>query len=298
MSSFTSNTSWTILKPIEKTIRSKIEDKGVPLNKWDIHINRGILTGLNDAFIISTSKKNELIAADPKSAELIRPILRGRDIKRYQYSYANLWLIYIPWHFPLHLDNTITGVSEKAERLFAKQYTAVYNHLLSFKKELSSRNKAETGIRYEWYALQRWGAKYWNDFYKQKIVWGNLCLSAQFSLVEDEYFINAPSPMIVPGSKYLLAILNSKVADWYIRQLGVTRNGGYFEYKPMFVEQLPVPYINEHQQKLFDEIVDKIHQLKQQGDDTSTLEEDIDNMVFQLYEFTPDEIAYIRSTVL
>ena len=137
-----------------------------------------------------------------------------------------------------------------------------------------------------------------NDFYKQKIVWGNLCLSAQFSLVEDEYFINAPSPMIVPGSKYLLAILNSKVADWYIRQLGVTRNGGYFEYKPMFVEQLPVPYINEHQQKLFDEIVDKIHQLKQQGDDTSTLEEDIDNMVFQLYEFTPDEIAYIRSTVL
>ena len=104
--------------------------------------------------------------------------------------------------------------------------------------------------------------------------------------------------MIVPGSKYLLAILNSKVADWYIRQLGVTRNGGYFEYKPMFVEQLPVPIIDEYQQKPFDEIVDKIHQLKKQGDDTAILEEEIDNMVFQLYDFTSDEIDLIRSASL
>ena len=95
-----------------------------------------------------------------------------------------------------------------------------------------------------------------------------------------------------------MAILNSKVADWYIRQLGVTRNGGYFEYKPMFVEQLPVPIIDEYQQKPFDEIVDYIHQLKKQGDDTAILEEEIDNMVFQLYDFTSDEIDLIRSASL
>ena len=72
-----------------------------------------------------------------------------------------MWLIWIPWHFPLHLDSTIEGASKKAEMEFEKQYSAVYNHLFEYKEPLSKRNKAETGIRYEWYALQRWGSKYW-----------------------------------------------------------------------------------------------------------------------------------------
>ena len=266
---------------------------GTPLKQWNIRINRGILTGYNEAFIISTEKKDEIIAADSRSAEIIRPILRGRDIKRYNYTFADLWLIFVPWHFPLQNDESITGVSEKAEYLFKERYPAVYNHLLLYKEELSKRNKSETGIRYEWYTLQRWGAKYWNDFSEQKIVWGNLCLSAQFSYVEDEFFINAPSPMIVPGNKYLLAVLNSKVADWYIRQLGVTRNGGYFEYKPMFVEQLPVPRISEEEQKPFVEIVNKILKIKNENGDTTTLESQIDDMVFDLYGLNSEEIAYI-----
>ena len=289
---FTTPKSWVILSPIEQNIRSKIISKGTPLSKWDIHINYGIKTGLNDAFIISTKKKDELLAADPKSAELIRPILRGRDIKRYEYIFADLWLI-------------ATFPSRKYD---IDEYPAVKKHLLSFGLERLEQTgkthvinglkvKARKKTNNKWFETQD-SINYWNDFFEQKIVWGNLCLSSQFSLVEDDYFINAPSPMIVPGSKYLLAILNSKVADWYIRQLGVTRNGGYFEYKPMFVEQLPVPIIDEYQQKPFDEIVDKIHQLKKQGDDTAILEEEIDNMVFQLYDFTSDEIDLIRSASL
>ena len=82
---------------------------------------------------------------------------------------------------------------------------------------------------------------YMDDFSKPKIVWGNLSLKAAFAKAPAGMFINAPCVMITPFSDYLLAILNSKLGDWYIRQLGVTRNGGYFEYKPMFVEQLPVP---------------------------------------------------------
>ena len=97
-------------------------------------------------------------------AELIRPILRGKDIKRYGYEWADLWLIYIPWHFPYHFDASIQGASDKAEKAFKKQYPAVYSHMLQYKEPLSKRNKAETGIRYEWYAMQRWGAKYWEDF--------------------------------------------------------------------------------------------------------------------------------------
>lgn len=138
------------MSPIEASIKAKIENIGVPLKKWDIDIFRGILTGLNEAFIISGEKKNELIAADPKSAELIRPILRGRDIKRYVYVDPDLWLIFIPWHFPLEKESSITGASKEAEKLFSQRYPAVYNHLLSHKDKLSKRNQAETGIRYEW----------------------------------------------------------------------------------------------------------------------------------------------------
>lgn len=144
------------------SIKRKIESLGVPLKDWDLQINYGIKTGYNEAFIISGSKKDELIAEDPKSAEIIRPILRGRDIKRYGYEFADLWLLWVPWHFPLQFDETIQGASEKAETLFKNQYPAIYNHLLQYKEALSKRNQAETGIRYEWYALQRWGAKYWD----------------------------------------------------------------------------------------------------------------------------------------
>ena len=244
---FSGSDSWVILSPIEQSIKRKIEAVGTPLKDWDINIYRGVLTGYNDAFIISTEKREEILAncqsedERKRTAELIRPILRGRDIKRYGYNWANLWLIYIPWHFPYQFDESIKGASKKAEEAFKEQYSAVYNHMLQYKEPLSKRNKAETGIRNEWYAMQRWGAKYWEDFSKPKIVWGNLNLKPSYAIGEDNSFINAPSPMIVPASRYLLAILNSKLADYFIRQLGVTRNGGYFEYKPMFIEQLPVP---------------------------------------------------------
>jgi len=135
-----------------------------------------------------------------------------------------------------------------------------------------------------------------NDFFEQKIVWGNLCLSAQFTLVDDGYFINAPSTMIVPGNKYILAVLNSRLGDWYIRQLGVTRNGGYFEYKPMFVEQLPVPQISMDEQTEFINLVDKVLLAKTQGIDSSLNEEEINKLVYKLYRLTDEEIFYIENS--
>ena len=295
--SYNTYNSWILLSPIEQSIKEKIEHVGTPLKEWGININRGILTGLNEAFIISGDKKDELIAADPKSAEIIRPILRGRDIKRYGYNKENLYLLFIPWHFPLHKDSSITGASVDAEILFKQQYPAVYNHLLQYKEKLSSRNKAETGIRYEWYALQRWGAKYWDDFSKQKIVWGNLCLSPQFAYTESEIFINAPATMIVPGNKYILAVLNSPLADWYMRKLGVTRNGGYFEYKPMFIEKLPVPIIKDEDQADFAILVDKISKLLINNQDITLIERYLNNMIFNLYHLTDSEITYIINEI-
>ena len=286
---FSSDESWVILSSEENHIRNKTNEHGVPLKEWGVKIYRGILTGFNDAFLISSEKKNELIAADPKSAELIRPILRGKDVKRYEYNFADQWII-------------ATFPSCKYD---IDQYSAIKQHLLSFGIE----RLEQTGARHiidgvpvksrkktnnKWFETQD-SISYWNEFFKQKIIWGNLALSAQFAWAEEGYFINAPSSMIVPGNKYLLAVLNSKLADWYIRQLGVTRNGGYFEYKPMFIEQLPVPMIDEDAQAPYIRLVDKILEEKKALNDTQFLESEINRLVYALYHLSEEEILYIEA---
>ncbi|MGC8735096.1 MAG: Eco57I restriction-modification methylase domain-containing protein, partial [bacterium] len=147
----------------------KIEKNGRPLKdleNWNININIGINTGFNEAFIIDTKTRNEILAncktdeERKRTEEIIKPVLRGRDIGKYYYKWAGLWVIYIPWHFPLHEDKTISGASQKAEDEFKKQFPTLYNYLLNYKEQLSNRNKDETGVRYEWYALQRWAADY------------------------------------------------------------------------------------------------------------------------------------------
>ena len=193
----------------------------------------------------------------------------------------------------MHKDITITGASDIPELEFKNQYPSIYNHLSEYKDQLSARNRAETGIRYEWYALQRWGANYSDDFYKQKIVWGNLCLSAQYAMAEEGMLINAPSSMIVPGNEYLLAILNSKLADWFIRTLGVTRNGGYFEYKPMFVKKLPVPKIDSGTQLKIKILINNLQELKKTGENTLMIEEQVDDIVFGIYHLSQIEREFV-----
>ena len=206
-----------------------------------------------------------------------RPILRGRDIKRYGYNWAGLYLIAT---FPSrHYD--------------IEQYPAVKKYLLSFGIERLEQTgkvhnvngekiKARKKTNNKWFETQD-SISYWEDFSKPKIVWGNLNLRPSYAIVEDNSFINAPSPMIVPASRYLLAILNSKLADYFIRQLGVTRNGGYFEYKPMFIEQLPVP------QCLDDSILKEIN-----TNATIKNEKIIDTIVYSLYGLNDEEIQYIE----
>ncbi|MDI9460588.1 MAG: TaqI-like C-terminal specificity domain-containing protein [Bacillota bacterium] len=279
VASFNSSESWVILSTIEENIKRKIDNVGIPLYVWDLKIYRGILTGFNKAFIISGRKRAEIISEDPKSAEIIRPIFRGRDIKRYEANFADLWLIV--------MHNGIK--SESIPRIDADKYPAIKAHLDNYYTELAQRHdKGDTP-----YNLRN--CAYMDDFSKQKIAWGNLCLSSQFALIEEEFFINAPSPMIVPGSKYLLAVLNSHLGDWYIRQLGVTRNGGYFEYKPMFVEQLPIPILTKEEEEPFNNAVDRLMYAKQNDLECETVNSKIDHMVYLLYGLNKEEVDYLES---
>ena len=267
--------SWVILSDIEQRIKAKIEAIGTPLKDWDINIYRGILTGYNEAFIIDKVKKEEILAnckteeERQRTGEIIRPILRGRDIKRYGYEFADLYLLFIPWHFPLHLvEPEIKGASKEAEEAFENQYPAIYNHLLQYKTELSNRNKAETGIRYEWYALQRWGANYWEDFSKQKIVYPNMTKFMPF-LLDKKNFITNQKCFIMTGEKlaYLTAFFNSNIFKICYRDNFPDLQGGTRELSKIFFEQVKIPDVEDSIDIDFDILVDDV----QKGNDNISL---------------------------
>ena len=285
--SFRNADSWVILSPIEQSIKRKIEAVGTPLKDWDININYGIKTGYNDAFIITTDKRNEILDncetedERKRTEELIRPILRGRDIKRYSYDWAGLWLIYIPWHFPYHLDEGIQGASQKAEQAFHEQYPSVYAHMLQYKKPLSERNKAETGIRYEWYAMQRWGAKYWEDFFEQKVVWARLMRLTQADINSFPRFCVVPEGMFVVDSlcfftgrniSTICAALNSEYATWYFFNNVATLDNGGFQMRQQYVEEIPFPIcINSPN--------------------------NIDKCIYEGFGFSKDEVKFIQDAI-
>ena len=246
---FTKN-SWCILNPIEQSIKDKIEKIGVPLKDWNIKIYRGILTGCNEAFIIDGETKDALIAQDPKSAEIIRPILRGRDIKRYSYEFADKWLIAT---FPSRHYNI-------------DDYPAVKNYLLSFGKEKLEQsgkkdiggikgNNARKKTNNKWFETQDTIA-YWDDFSKQKIVWSGVSSNFNFVRVEENIFINAPANFLTSGfNDYLLFFLNSDLIEWYYRTYSTLlgNNGIRFYVHDFLKIPIPIPQTNKVPECVYDE---------------------------------------------
>ncbi len=286
-------------------LRDKMESVGTPLKDWDIQIYRGILTGANEAFIITTEKREEILNACKTQEErkrteaLIKPILRGKDIKRYSYEWADLWVIFIPWHFP----NTNNPKNmEENEQDFSIHYPIIYSHLLSHKDKLLKRNKDETGKRYEWYCLQRWAANYYQEFEKEKIVYPCIMAKEPCFVYEEKGFY-APAPAnIITGDKieikYITALLNSKCIYFAMRKFYM--GGGIEgELKTNNLEKIPIPKITPQNQELADKITDgakAILALKEKDPKVNTqkLEKEIDALVYQLYNLTDEEIKIIE----
>ncbi|MGL2568978.1 class I SAM-dependent DNA methyltransferase [Helicobacter pylori] len=292
-------------------LRDKMESIGTPLKDWDIQIYRGILTGANEAFIITTEKREEILNACKTQEErkrtetLIKPILRGKDIKRYSYEWAHLWVIFIPWHFP----NTNNPKNmEENEQDFSIHYPIIYAHLLSHKDKLLKRNKDETGKRYEWYCLQRWAANYYQDFEKEKIVYGEIVQEPRFYLDNGEcglgYFYAEATSFILTGEHlhYLLGMLHSKLITFAFKTFyagGGLGESGY-RYKKAFIERLPIPKITEKNQELARKITDCAEQIlqakaKDPKANTQRLEQEIDALVYRLYNLTDEEIKTIEN---
>ncbi|GAA8706781.1 class I SAM-dependent DNA methyltransferase [Helicobacter pylori] len=286
-------------------LRDKMESVGAPLKDWDIQINYGIKTGANEAFIIPTEKREEILNACKTQEErkrteaLIKPILRGKDIKRYSYEWAGEWVIFIPWHFP----NTGSPKSmEKNEQDFSIHYPIIYAHLLSHKDKLLKRNKDETGKRYEWYCLQRWAANYYQEFEKEKIVYPCIMAKEPCFVYEEKGFY-APAPAnIITGDKmeikYIIALLNSKCIYFAMRKFYM--GGGIEgELKTNNLEKIPIPKITPQNQELAHKITDGAKQIlalkeKDPKANTQKLEKEIDALVYQLYNLTDEEIKIIE----
>ncbi len=248
-SSFDTSDSWVILSPIEQSIKRKIEAVGVPLKEWDIQINYGIKTGFNDAFIISTEKREEILAncvdeaERERTAELIRPILRGRDIKRYGYDWAGLWLI-----------NTHNGTKGKLERIHIEDYPAVKAHLDQYWDKISVRaDKGDTP-----YNLRN--CAYLDDFNKPKIVWARLMRLTKKDVNSFPRFATVPQGFMTVDSLCFFSgkdidrichLLNSAYAAYYFFKNIVALDNGGFQMRQQYIEEIPLPLNGQTDEEIF-----------------------------------------------
>ncbi|GAA8202978.1 hypothetical protein HpKG131_05510 [Helicobacter pylori] len=291
-------------------LRDKIESVGHPLKDWDIQIYRGILTGANEAFIIPTEKREEILNACKTQEErertdaLIKPILRGKDIKRYSYEWAGEWVIIAKF-----------GSHEFLE----VEYPTIYNHLLQYKDKLEQRGQCRYSRDHKIAIKPYPGQHHWleldnnpkdsylEEFEKEKIVYGEIVQEPRFYLDNGEcelgYFYAEATSFILTGEhlRYLLGMLHSKLITFAFKTFyagGGLGESGY-RYKKAFIERLPIPKITPQNQELARKITDcakAILQAKEKDPKANTqeLEKEIDALVYQLYNLTDEEIKIIE----
>lgn len=293
-----SKESFTFSDENTSALKAKIERIGTPLKEWyGLNINYGIKTGLNEAFIITTEKRNEILAKckdeaeKERTAKLIRKMLRGRDIKRYSYEWAGLWVI-----------NTHNGYKnqngEKVEAINIEHYPSLKKHFDEFYPQLEKR--ADKGLTP--YNLRN--CAYLDEFEKEKIVWNPVSGEYLFSYIKEHIFFNNSLFMMtldVFSLKYILAFMNSNCYKWLITlKTNLIQTGSYAYGAKDKIEKLPIPKINSKNQKLADELinlVDEILKAKEQDKNANTqeLENKINSLVYKLYNLTEEEIKIIEN---
>ncbi|EJV0585647.1 Eco57I restriction-modification methylase domain-containing protein [Campylobacter jejuni] len=292
-----SKESFTFSDENTSALKAKIERIGTPLKEWQgLNIYRGILTGYNEAFIITTEKRNEILAnckdeaEKERTAKLIRKMLRGRDIKRYIYEWAGLWVI-----------NAHNGYKnqngEKVEAINIEYYPSLKKHFDEFYPQLEKR--ADKGLTP--YNLRN--CAYIEEFEREKIVYSEIVRKPQFYLDTKLNFYAEATSFILTGEnlKYLIAFLNNDFVAFIFKTFYAGGNLGEngFRYKKAFLEKLPIPKINSKNQKIADELinlVDEILKVKEQDKNANTqeLENKINSLVYKLYNLNEEEIKTIE----
>ena len=271
---------WMVMSSIEQSIMEKMERIGTPLKDWDISIYRGVLTGLNDAFIVDNETKDALIAEDPASSELLKPILRGRDIRRYRADWRELWII-----------DTHNGYSD-VPPINVDNYPAIKARLDKFLQQLKKRkDKGCTP-----YNLR--SCAYYEDFMRDKIVWIELVNDGRFAFDQNSTYCEATSFLMTGDHlKYLCAFLNSNLIKWFLQQVAPTSGMGTLRWKKVYVETMSIPKIEINQQQPFIRLIDQIIKRKDADPNanTSKQEAEINQLTYDSYLLTNAEICFIES---
>ena len=287
---FSNSDSWVVLSPIEQSIKKKIEAVGTPLKDWDINIYRGVLTGCNEAFIIDTAKRDEILACcqsveeRERTAELIRPILRGRDIKRYAYEWANLWLIAT---FPSrHYD--------------IDEYPSVKRHLLSYGIEKLEQTgmvhnvngekiKARKKTNNKWFETQD-SISYWEEFSKPKIIWKIIGSRLAFAIDNNGIMLNNACYLLTGENlSYILGFLNSSPLIWYSEITNMNKTGvGDAQVGAQNIILFPVPPI-------IDETVVEIVEQLLNNSTNNNLKQPLSERIYTIYGLNSDERCYLDS---
>ena len=296
---------WALVNEKTQDLLDKLRNTGIPLGEYvNGQIYYGIKTGLNEAFVIDAKTRDMLIAEDPKSEELIKPFLLGRDIKRYRRP-----------HSERHLIFTRRGIS-------IDQYPAIKKYLGQYKERLTPRPANWKGDKwpgrkpgsYQWYEIQD-AIDYYNEFEKPKIIVPAIVKDASYFLDNDKFYSNDKTSIIRTDDLYLLGLLNSRALDFALHSIASTKQGGYFEYKPMYIQQLPIRTIDfsdptdktrhDRMVELVEQILDLHKQLSEAKEPQTktvlqrqieTTDRQIDRLVYELYELTEDEIRIVEGS--
>ena len=270
--------SWNLVEPKCVELQKRLESSGKTLEQLRAKIRLGIATGSNEAFLIDEDKKQEFCKKNPINTEIIKPILRGRDISRYSYTLGGQYILLAK-----------NGINVQ------RDYPDIYKHLESFGDRF--RNRGAQGQH--WTNLR--ACSFYEDFKKEKIVWIELTDLGRFALCNEEvYLLNSAYFLLPPlgmESKFLLGILNSSAIRFYLSLIAETSGMGTSRWINNYVKKFPIPDAPCKQQALIIELVDQILAAKDTDPDAevSELENEIDQIVYLLYGLTSEEIAIVES---
>ena len=282
---------WRLSAQTSLRLLEKLRTAGKPLGEFvKSKLYYGIKTGLNEAFVVDRATHDRLIGEHASSADVLKPFLRGRDVKRWRVTFGEQYLIKIA-----SSENATWPWSGKpdaeAERVFKHTYPAVYKHFEPLRERLIQR---EDQGKYFW---ELRSCAYWQEFEQPKIVIPAIEQRTAYALDEAGYFSNDKTSICVTDqAQYLLGVMNSSVLWWFIRQIASTKQGGFYEFKPMYVSQLPIPAATPAQQSAITVLVARILAAKRAnaGADVAVWEREIDQIVYGLYGLTGEEIGVVE----
>lgn len=281
---------WALERPETLALMAKLRATGVPLGEYvGGKFYYGIKTGLNEAFVIDEATRKRLIAEDPKSADLIKPWLRGRDIKKWRADWAGLYVIAIASSGNRDWRWSEEKVEAPARALFRKEYPAIHRHLSQWEDKLRARDDQGKF----WWELR--ACAYWGEFDNPKISWSHFATVPEFVFAEKGFLSNDKSYILPTEDLSLLGILNSKITAFFIGRISPPVQGGYMELRKIYLEQLPVPVVSDERKAPITERVRRI--LADPGLDVPRLEAEIDRLVYALYGLTDDEITLVEESV-